>query len=353
MWILPNCNQFSRSAQASADSISVSDERFQALERSAMWRSKPSPARTWFRAWRKEPWMRHLFGRICTPSTAAPFVERWLASSVDIRASRSLLRASLLDQTTLGTSGPASKTSSLMFDLFGASSKTSPTICDSASMKSPETYRAWAIQLRQASLQRRKSARLTSENASSSLPWPTPIVNDSTGSQYSYSNGNHDRPAIKLPGAVKQWATWPTPTANCMTGAGTQGREGGMNLQTATATWASPTARDWKDGTSPGDVPTNGMLGRQAPRSGLHAPTAETGTASSSDGPNSPPPSSLYLNANFAEWLMGLPRNFTLPIYFGPTVSAPSATPSAPRKPRKRSARSQPTLPTHRDSEVY
>lgn len=30
--------------------------------------------------------------------------------------------------------------------------------------------------------------------------WATPTVNDQTGSQYTYSSGNHDKPALKLPG---------------------------------------------------------------------------------------------------------------------------------------------------------
>jgi len=42
--------------------------------------------------------------------------------------------------------------------------------------------------------------------------WPTPVVNDATGSQYAYSQGNHDKPVLKLPGTV-QMAGWPTPVA--------------------------------------------------------------------------------------------------------------------------------------------
>ena len=32
--------------------------------------------------------------------------------------------------------------------------------------------------------------------------WPTPVVNDAKGSKYAYSQGNHDKPVLKLPGAV-------------------------------------------------------------------------------------------------------------------------------------------------------
>ncbi len=33
--------------------------------------------------------------------------------------------------------------------------------------------------------------------------WPTPVVNDAKGSKYAYSQGNHDKPVLKLPGAVE------------------------------------------------------------------------------------------------------------------------------------------------------
>jgi hypothetical protein len=42
--------------------------------------------------------------------------------------------------------------------------------------------------------------------------------------------------------------SWPTPTANAWTGAGHQGRQGGLNLQTAVARVPTPAARDWRSG---------------------------------------------------------------------------------------------------------
>jgi hypothetical protein len=44
------------------------------------------------------------------------------------------------------------------------------------------------------------------------IGWPTPIVNDTTGSTHCYSQGNHDKPVLKLPGAVALTG-WPTPKA--------------------------------------------------------------------------------------------------------------------------------------------
>lgn len=49
---------------------------------------------------------------------------------------------------------------------------------------------------------------------------------------------------------------WPTPTANSTTGAGSSGRDGGLNIQTAAqlASWGLPTTRDHKDGAAPSVV---------------------------------------------------------------------------------------------------
>jgi len=83
----------------------------------------------------------------------------------------------------------------------------------------------------------RASAHHTSDSDFGLSGWPTPIVNDSTGSQYCYGGTNPDgsrRKILKLPGAAKM-AARPTPTANNGTGAGTTGREGGLNLQSAAA----------------------------------------------------------------------------------------------------------------------
>lgn len=35
------------------------------------------------------------------------------------------------------------------------------------------------------------------------VPWATPVVNDATGSEYTYSRGDHSKPALKLPGQAR------------------------------------------------------------------------------------------------------------------------------------------------------
>ena len=71
-------------------------------------------------------------------------------------------------------------------------------------------------------------------------------------------------------------------------------KAGGRNLTDESVAWATPTTRDWKDGSATAEVKTNCLLGRQAPRS------MKNGNASP-----------LTLNPLFVEWLMGWPIGWT------------------------------------------
>lgn len=58
---------------------------------------------------------------------------------------------------------------------------------------------------------------------------PTPVVNDSGGSTHAYAGGNHDKIALKLPGAALMAGSDPLPP----------------RLANLTS-WATPAARDWR-----------------------------------------------------------------------------------------------------------
>jgi len=156
----------------------------------------------------------------------------------------------------------------------------------------------------------RASVRRTS--GSDSIGWPSPIANDAKGSDYSYSRGNHNSPALKLGGAAKT-AAWGTPTVDEAGGTPQQflarkARLGGacgvsltsLNLQAQTAAWPTPTVRDHKDGASAGSAPINALLGRQVWT--VRGPTAIGSCATIrtvSDG--------AQLNPELSRWLMGYP----------------------------------------------
>lgn len=109
--------------------------------------------------------------------------------------------------------------------------------------------------------------------------WPTATVNDSTGSQYAYSAGDHNKKVLKLPGAA--------------------------NL----AGWQTCTTRDHKDGTEEAckNVPDNALLGRVALTAG---PAPSGGLARMGSQEGCPPMNGARLNPRFSLYLMGFPEEW-------------------------------------------
>lgn len=220
--------------------------------------------------------------------------------------------------------------------------------------------------------------------------WPTPTAQGDNRSPEAYKKMLENRkggPRTKVTALTVYAKSWPTPHANATTGPGSEGRDGGENLQTAvehwatptaslskgglpqdskgkrdlrldvekwatptagdpkrgsqpnlrgetnpslgsqSAKWATPTSRDWKDGAEPNSgVETNSLLGRQAPRwNGPPTPSTSTdGPMSSPSGPTS----RRQLNPKFVFWLMDFP-----PDWGEPTSSEPEGTPSSESRP--------------------
>jgi hypothetical protein len=79
-------------------------------------------------------------------------------------------------------------------------------------------------------------------------------VNDATGSDYAYSQGNHDKPVLKL-GGVAKLTHWPTAAARDHTGGDAEryrgakslnGRRSNLNDAVMLSQWATPAHRDYR-----------------------------------------------------------------------------------------------------------
>jgi DNA (cytosine-5)-methyltransferase 1 len=192
---------------------------------------------------------------------------------------------------TKDTSGPTYFASLKKLKLPSSSLKTLRTIQTSDLSRYVKAYENWVTALKQDFSARKKWAELIGANDCSS--WPTPTANSMTGSGTSGRKGG-----LNLQTAVGRWAT---PTVKGNHNKSSLSKKAGDGLATQSKMWATPTARDWKDGANPSlKVPTNSLLGRQAPRSAL------SGKERNQSG-------SLQLNPIFVEWLMGMPMRWSLP----------------------------------------
>src|SRR6185437_6207073 len=144
MWIIPsNLRQLYPSVPAEAASIEELSELLDASEPLLMWKSKPLSSKTFWRAWKRVYWIRHLSGRILRPSLGNTFAEKWTSLWADIPANHSVPQANGKAQTTRGISGPSSKPALIQLDLPFVSSKTSPDISPLGLSKSPRPFKEW------------------------------------------------------------------------------------------------------------------------------------------------------------------------------------------------------------------
>lgn len=259
LWIYPT----SQSAQASDSSTSPSPEFFQALAQSLWWRGKPSQSRTWSTRWKRERYIRHLSARTCGSYAQAIF----LMSSSSSGASPASRTATPVSSSAKTTSGISSTSS-----------------CDSFASWSPASS-SWKTS-------QGLFTKVDSEDYSGR--WPN------SGSM---RNGElYERQTLEHPTAEGGSSSWPTATSGDSKSSGEAGysteggRHTGTTLTDASRQWATPTARDWKDGKcAEANVPVNALLGRQVLKA--------TGQGSLKDCGR--------LNPTFVEWLMGAPIGWT------------------------------------------
>ena len=267
------------------------------LERSLMWRSKPSLARTWLQRLKRVSWMQLLSGRILRLSMDDLFVEKYTESLEDILVSHSRTQESDKEPQTPDTFGRILKNTSVQLDLFGASLKTSQDTSALDLKRSHKAFEIWVTKLRQDSLRRQKLAHLTRESDCSS--WPTPAATFTGDSSEAYENrqkkvlatpGNHGRSGITL----KTKVNWQTPT----TTNSNQPNSGKGDSLITQANWPTPKVQN---ANSPGE---HGQGGKDLQTTIGQPDQVKNNTTGKNRG------QSKKLNPFWVESLMGLPYNW-------------------------------------------
>ena len=107
--------------------------------------------------------------------------------------------------------------------------------------------------------------------------WPTPNTKDSASAARHTTTTGIMHPGTTLTDAIR---LWPTPHQNCTTGPGTEGRDGGENLQTTVDLWQTPGTDSFRS--RGGDRKDEMGLDQQARNSPFSHPAPQT-----NDGPTS------------------------------------------------------------------
>lgn len=128
--------------------------------------------------------------------------------------------------------------------------------------------------------------KLEDQVAQKAVRWQTVTVNDSRGSAYQYSQGNHDKIVLNLTGALRQWPTassrdWRDPPGMALTGVNPDGTMRKRTDQLARAVYAR-------------QRPTPSAPGGDNHQAGS---VQEVGKG--------------QLNPDWVEWLMGWPIGWT------------------------------------------
>jgi len=256
MWILPRNLPTSVFAPDTVALISDSSEQSQACAQSLLVRSKPMPARTWLRKWKRDSWTRHLSGRILKPSHGEHFTGAWTSSLAATPASHLVPPASGSAQTTPATSGPLLLPG---FDSCSPDSVSLRTSKDTSALGSEQSLKNWqnsVTQRRGAYLARVKLALLTRESGCSFSPkgvnWPTPdLAPDAPNLNSNKRN---------TPKSFKEAINWPTVSASedaagtpdgkmqwMLSQAARTGCSTRADYQAQGSAWPTPQARDFKD----------------------------------------------------------------------------------------------------------
>jgi len=228
-------------------------------EQSPTLKGKPRPHQSWQRTWNAGGWIRHLSGMTLEPSRAMSLAHSWIRSTLSQPGS------------------PASR---------GASpeGEQEPLTTDGSGLSSSDWFARYDPE---ASSWRTSQVSFMEELNTYSATWPR---------AGSLRNGQvSERQTLVRPIAGSGFLSWPTSNARDWKGA--SGLPGQFDLPGEAERWATPTGRDYKDGDGTANVPTNALLGLQAPRTPMPGNKSMNNT-------------SRRLNPLFVEWLMGWPQGW-------------------------------------------
>ena len=339
-------------------------------EQSPTLKGNVRPLRSWLRTWNAGGWIRLLSGMTLQPSQAMSLAHSWITSTLSQRdslASRGVPQESNSAQLTNDGSGLSSLDWFARYDPEASSWRTSQvsflvdlntyseTWPRSGSMRNGQVFERqtlvrpiagseslssqWTtIRAEEGSGYRSDGSAMLGGEAKN---WATPVGHDHKSEKSTLGrslgreahqwqtpaaylgktrnpDGHKGENLLMLPGQAENWAT-PTTQEIAhhdmeLTETGRRASKDGtsshsVNLEDSARRWATPTARDYKDGSNPSDkVPTNAQCGRQAPRTPMLGNKSMNNT-------------SLRLNPKFVEWLMGWPEGWV-----GLTNSESSAT---------------------------
>ena len=272
MWILPK-PIISAFAPGTEALISDSDEFSRVAEQSLMWRSKPSPLRTWSQRWKRENWIKHLSGRTLRRSRQNNFTDWWTSSLAGTRANRSVPQ----ENETPKTQEDSGRFCVEQFELFDQVESSLKTSKDTYRLDSPRYSAIWTkmVTMQRGEYSARlKSARATRESESSS--WPTPDA-----SVEKFRLGGNSQQSRSLEAMGRRGELSPPDLVNR--------NSTGKNQEQ----WPTPNASDAKGQNLPHDIGRNYLRTDALPK----------------------PTYCQKLNPNWVEQLMGVPVGWTqLPI---------------------------------------
>ena len=180
MWVIPK--NYQPSSAFVADTVESKEELSlleSSIESCVMWRSKPSPLRTWSLRWNRVSWIPLLFGRILKPSQHTYFEEQLTLSLAAILASRSQQQDSEKEEMIPDTCGQQSESTLKPSDQIDAFLRMSKDTFRWDSPASSAIWKKMVSQQRGEYSQRVKLALRT--KGSESISWPTPSARDYKG----------------------------------------------------------------------------------------------------------------------------------------------------------------------------